>query len=83
MARSRTFMVPRSHSNQNPMLLRPHAIFRQRIGPQIVPLFTHPIPPLAHCPSLPPAEFMSCLLSCNLCYTGKEAVNSRGVLDTL
>jgi hypothetical protein len=64
-------------------LLRSHAIFRQSIGSQIVPLLTHPVVSFAHWPRLPPAERMSWLLSYCQGQAGKEAVDSGSVLHTL
>ena len=64
-------------------LLRTHSIFRQRIGPQIVPLLTHPVASFAHHPCFPPAERLFRLSSCGLRQSGKEAIDSSSVLDKL
>jgi hypothetical protein len=57
------------------------AIFRQRIGPQIVPTLAHQVSPLAHGPSLPPAELVSRFIFCSMCYMGIETIDSCYVLD--
>src|SRR6266851_375152 len=64
-------------------LLRPHKTFRQRIGPEIVPLLMYPVASFAHRPCLPPAECLSWLPSCCLGEAGKKAVDSGSVLDML
>ena len=58
-------------------LLLPHTIFRQRIGPQIVPLLTHPVAAFAHWPRLPPAERLSWFLSCGLCQAWQRSRRFR------
>ena len=82
-ARSRTCMVPRSHSNQNRICCDPNRYSESRIGPQIVPLLSHPVTAFAHHPCSPSAERLSWLLSCGLRQTGKEAIDSDSVLHTL
>jgi hypothetical protein len=64
-------------------LLRSHLIFRQSIGSQIVPLFTHTVPPLARGTCLPPAEYLFRLLSRRLSQASEKAIDSRSVLDML
>ncbi len=59
------------------------AIVRQSMRPQIVPLLTEPVVSLAYGPCLPPAQAMSCFLALSLCYPGKEARASDGVMDLL
>ena len=61
----------------------PYAIFRQRIGPQIVPLRTHPVASFAHRPRFPPAEFLSWFPSCCFGEASKKAVDASSVLDML
>ena len=41
----------------------PYAIFRQGIGPEIVPLLTHPVAPFAQSPRLPPVLTLLRVLS--------------------
>jgi hypothetical protein len=38
------------------LLLLLHAIFRQSIGPEIIPLLTHPVAAFRHRSSLPPTS---------------------------
>ena len=63
-------------------LLLPHTIFRQRIGPQIVPLLTHLIAAFTHWPRLPPTQRLSRFSPCGLRQPGKEAIDASSVLDT-
>ena len=65
-------------------MLRTYTIFRQRIGPQIIPLFTYSVALLAYCSCIPPAaQFMSCIHTCNQCSSGKDTIVSGSVPDTL
>ena len=66
-----------------PHVLLPHAIFRQGIGPEVIPLFMPSVAPFACCPRLPPAERMASLLSGVLRQASEEAVDSGSVLDML
>lgn len=72
-----------SFNQKQPLLLSCDTIFRQRIGPQIVPLLTHPVASFAYRPRLPPAEFLSWFPSCCLGEAGKKAVDAGSVLDML
>ena len=81
-ARSRTFMVPRSHSNQKRMCCCPTRYSESRIGLQIVPLLTHPVAAFTHHPCFPAAEFLSCFSPCGLRQSGKEVIDASSVLDT-
>jgi hypothetical protein len=49
-----------------------NAICCQSIRPQIVPMLTYLVSPLTQGTRFSPAQFMSCFLSCSLCYIGKK-----------
>jgi hypothetical protein len=64
-------------------LLRSHALFRQRIGSQIVPLLMDLVTSFAHHPSLSPAGILTWLLSCGLRQSGEEAIDLDSLLYML
>jgi hypothetical protein len=64
-------------------VLRPHEIFCQGIGPEIVPLFTHPVASITHHPCLQPTEILTWLQSCDLRQCGKESTDPKRIVDIL
>ena len=73
MARSRTFIVPRSRSNQKRVRCNLTRYSESCIGLQIVLLLLHLVALFAHRASLLPAEFLTWFPSCCVGEAGKKS----------